>query len=273
MRTPVPLSVSRQVRGRLAGETAIVTGSTSGVGRATAETFAAAGAAVVVTGRDAARGTAVVEGILQAGGTATFVAADLLTEPGRAQLVRDAIDRYGALTILVNNASGRRENAAHLGARLADIPADAWDDLIVMNLTVPAALCRLTIPHMLEAGHGSIVNISSRTADRVTPGTAAYTAAKAGLNALGRAITADYARDGIRCNAVQPGHIEHAERNADVTEEVRAEWRAQHLTRLTTAEDVAYAVLFLASVEAATITGVVMPVDGGSTAVRGTKLG
>jgi NAD(P)-dependent dehydrogenase (short-subunit alcohol dehydrogenase family) len=261
------------VTGRLHGETALVTGSTSGVGQAIAEIFASAGAQVVVTGRDVAKGTSVVDGIVEMGGTAVFVAADLLREESRRELVQRAIETYGDLTVLVNNASGRQENAAHLGARLADIPPGAWDDLIAMNLSVPAALCRIAIPSMLQAGHGSIVNISSRTADRVTPGTAAYTAAKAGLNALGRAITADYARDGIRSNAVQPGHIEHAERDADASDAVRGEWKAQHLTRLTTADDVAYAALFLASIESATITGTVLAVDGGSTAVRGTKLG
>lgn len=259
--------------GRLAGEVAIVTGSTSGVGRTIAEVFAAAGAAVIVTGRDEGRGTSVVDLIRSTGGTAHFVGGDLTSERARVRLIDESVSKFGSLTVLVNNASGRLDHPAHLGAKLADVPNDAWDALVEMNLTVPAALCRAAIPHMLSAGHGSIVNISSRTADRVTPGTAAYTSSKAALNALGRAITADYARDGIRCNAVQPGHIEHEERDADVTAEVHAARVAQHATRLTTSLDVALAVLFLASAEADTITGVVLPIDGGSTAIRGTSLG
>ena len=124
------------------------------------------------------------------------------------------------------------------------------------------------VPAMIAIGHGSIVNISSRTAERSSPKLAAYTAAKGAMNALTRSITLDYARRGIRCNTVQPGYIIHEERDADLTPERRKYIDDMSLTRPATARDVAYAILFLASREAECISGVTLQVDGGSSFAR-----
>jgi NAD(P)-dependent dehydrogenase (short-subunit alcohol dehydrogenase family) len=126
---------------------------------------------------------------------------------------------------------------------------------------------------MLQVGRGSIVNISSRAAQRGTPNLAAYTATKGGLDALTRSITVDHGHEGIRCNTLQLGYVLNDVRDADATPERMARYAAMQLTRMTTPTDVALAAVFLASRESETITGITLPVDGGSTAVRGTTLG
>jgi NAD(P)-dependent dehydrogenase (short-subunit alcohol dehydrogenase family) len=150
---------------------------------------------------------------------------------------------------------------------------ELWHRVLEIVLVSAATMCRLVLPHMLEAGHGSIINISSRAAARGTTGTAAYSASKAGLEALARSVTIDYARAGIRCNVVQPGYIIHDLRDASMSSERLERYSAMHLTRLPTADDVAAAVLFLASKETEVISGITLPVDGGSSAVRGSTLG
>jgi NAD(P)-dependent dehydrogenase (short-subunit alcohol dehydrogenase family) len=156
---------------------------------------------------------------------------------------------------------------------VASTDADVWRATLEIVVVAAATMCRLVIPHMVEAGRGSIVNVSSRAAARGTPGVSAYSSAKAGLEALARSITVDYARAGVRCNVVRPGYIVHGERDKAMAPERRERYEAMHLTRLPTAEDVANAVVFLASRDAEVITGVTLPVDGGSSAVRGTTLG
>jgi len=168
----------------MAGERALVTGSTAGIGRAIAAAFAAAGAAVVVTGRDSGRGNTVVQEITAAGGTAFFLPADLHDEHACTGLVDGAADRLGGLTVLVNNAAGGDAP----DAPVADITTEAWDAILRVDLTAPMWCARAAIPHLRAAGHGAIVNISSRQGERASPGLAAYVAAKAGLNGLTRAI-------------------------------------------------------------------------------------
>jgi NAD(P)-dependent dehydrogenase (short-subunit alcohol dehydrogenase family) len=126
---------------------------------------------------------------------------------------------------------------------------------------------------MRRAGHGSIVNISSRQAERASPGLAAYCAAKGGLNALTRSIAVDYAADGIRCNTISPGYVVNDRRDADMTAERRARYEGMHLTRLGTAADVAHAVVYLAGRESEFVTGVNLQLDGGSSIARALTLG
>lgn len=257
-------------RGRLDGEVALVTGSTAGLGTTIAEVFAAEGARVVVTGRNPERGAAVVARVEAAGGTAAFVSADLTDPDDRAALVDRAQERFGPVTVLVNNAVDPGAIAAD-GA-VADVDERVWEAMFATNVVAVAALCRLVIPGMIAAGHGSIVNVSSRAAERASRGLAAYTASKGALNALTRSISVDYAGRGVRCNTVQPGYILNDDRDRG-DEAVLGRVRPMHLTRLATARDVAAAALFLASSEAEVITGVTLPVDGGSMAARGTTLG
>jgi NAD(P)-dependent dehydrogenase (short-subunit alcohol dehydrogenase family) len=254
---------------RLAGERALVTGSTAGIGRAIAVEFAAQGAAVVVTGRDEARGAAVVDEIAAAGGQASFVAADLAGEDACAALVATAADRLGGLTVLVNNAAGGGSGDGPVG----ELTTDAWERILRVDLTAPMWLCRAAIAPMRAARHGAIVNISSRQAERASPGFAAYIAAKGGLNALTRSIAVDYAADGIRCNTISPGYVLNDRRDAEMTADRRARYEAMHLTRLGLAADVAHAAVYLASTESAFVTGVNLQLDGGSSIARGRTLG
>jgi len=250
--------------GRQTGRVALVTGSTSGLGRAIARRLAAEGAAVVVTGRDPERGSAVAA---EVGGD--FLAADLTDEAAAVALVDEAAARHGRLDVLVNNAV-----AAVTPAAVDVVTTEAWDAAFRVNVTAPMWLCRAAVPHLRAAGGGAIVNVSSRAAERASPGLAAYVASKGAINALTRALAVDLAADDIRANTVAPGYVLHEQRDADLDDARRARLEAMHLTRLATAEDVAAAVAFLASDDAATITGTLLPVDGGSsTAARATGLG
>jgi NAD(P)-dependent dehydrogenase (short-subunit alcohol dehydrogenase family) len=254
---------------RLRGEIALVTGSTAGIGRAIAVEFAAQGARVVVTGRDAARGEATVEAARKTGGQAAFVGADLADEQACTGLVAMAVERFGGLTVLVNNA------AAGTGGDgpVSELATPSWEAIVRVNLTAPMWLCRAAIPHMIEAGHGSIVNVSSRQGERASPGLAAYIASKGGLNALTRSLAVDYAPQQIRCNTISPGYVLNERRDADLSGERRARLEGMHLTRLGQATDVAHAAVYLASRESEFVTGVNLALDGGSSAARGLVLG
>jgi NAD(P)-dependent dehydrogenase (short-subunit alcohol dehydrogenase family) len=257
--------------GRLAGEYALVTGSTAGIGRAVAVELARQGAGVVVTGRDASRGAAVVDEITGSGGDAVFVAAELGDELACGGLVEAAVQRFDALTVLVNNAVA--STVDERDAAVGDLSTSAWEQTLRVNLTAPMWLCRAAIPHMRRAGHGAIVNVSSRQAERASRGLTAYVASKGGLNALTRAIAVDYAREGIRCNTVSPGYVLNDRRDADMTDERRARLEGMHLTRLGVASDVAHAVVYLASSESELVTGINLQLDGGGSIARGLVLG
>ncbi len=255
---------------RLAEEQALVTGSTSGIGKAIAVEFAAEGARVVVHGRNASRGNAVVEAIAAAGGRAEFVPADLGSEGACNTLVEAAADRLGGLTVLVNNAVASPDGN---DARVADMDSEYWEAALRVNLTAPMWLCRAAVPHMQRAGHGAIVNISSRQAERPSAGLAAYAASKGGLNALTRALAVEYAPDNIRCNTISPGYVINERRDADLPDERRARLEAMHLTRLGEARDVAYAAVYLASRESEFLTGINLQLDGGGSIARASSLG
>jgi len=255
----------------MAGDVAIVTGSTAGLGKEIARLFAAEGALVVVTGRNRERGEAIAAELRASSGEASFVAADLTVDDDAYALIDATIARYDALHVLVNNAVSP-EIIARDG-KAADVSNEVWESMLRVNVLGPAWLLQKAIPQMLEQRRGSIVNISSRTAERASPRLAAYTASKGAMNALARSITLDYGRDGIRCNTVQPGYILHERRDADLDDERRRRLEGMHLTRLGTADDIAYAALYLASSEAEFVTGINLPVDGGSTAARGLVLG
>ena len=260
---------------RLAGEIALVTGSSAGIGRAIAVEFAAQGARVLVTGRDAERGEAAAAAARRSardlGGNAAFVPAELADEAACVALVGAAAETFGGLTVLVNNAVASSVDDSD--APVTELTTAAWESSLRVNLTAPMWLCRAAIPLMTEAGHGSIINISSRAAERASPGLTAYIASKGGLNALTRALAIDYASRNIRANTISPGYVLNERRDADLTDDRRDRLEGMHLTRLGLAADVAHAAVYLASRESEFVTGINLPLDGGSSAARGLVLG
>lgn len=254
---------------RLAGELALVTGSTAGIGRAIARRFAGEGARVVVTGRDEPRGRAVVDEITSRGGSAVFIAADLNDETACARLVAESAAALGGLTVLVNNAVGSEGG----DGPVAEVSTEAWDAALRVNLTAPFWLCRAAVPRLVAAGHGSIINVSTRQAERASRGFSAYVASKAGLNGLTRAIAVDYADHKVRCNTISPGYVQNDRRDADLDDERRTRLEGMHLTRLGVADDIAHAAVYLASNESEYLTGVNLQLDGGSSIARGLTLG
>ncbi len=254
---------------RMAGERAVVTGSTSGIGKAIATMFGREGAAVCVTGRDATRGAAVADGIRAAGGTACFVAADLRDEEACARLIEAAAEQLGGLTVLVNNAAGGEGG----DGAVASVTTAAWEAIFRVNVTAPFWLCRAAIPHLRTAGHGAIVNVSTRQAERASKGFSAYVASKSALNGLTRSIAVDYAGERIRCNTISPGYVLNERRDASIASERRTRYEAMHLTRLGEADDIAYAAVYLASRESEYLTGINLQLDGGSSIARGAVLG
>ena len=256
---------------RLEREIALVTGSTAGIGKAIATAFAVEGARVVGTGRDARRGKAVVDTITRDGGHAAFHAAELSDEAACSQLVSAVVDQFDGLTVLVNNAAGSTVDEADVP--VAQMTTATWEATLRVNLTAPMWLARAAIPHMVEAGHGSIVNISTRAAERASRGLAAYIASKGGLNALTRSIAIDYAESNIRCNTISPGYVLNERRDAELDDTRRARLEGMHLTRLGEATDVAHAAVYLASSESDFVTGVNLPLDGGGSGARGLTLG
>ena len=275
---PTPVSPSARPEpprpGRMAGELALVTGATSGIGRAIAIEFAAEGARVVIHGRDQTRGQEVVDAATAAGsgtgGTAVFVAAELSGETACEQLIADTASALGGLTVLVNNAVGV---SAGRDSTVGEMSTAYWEDALRVNLTAPMILCRAALPHMLDAGHGAIINVSSRQAERPSAGLAAYAASKGGLNALTRVLAMEYASHNIRANTLSPGFIVNTRRDADMTPERRARVAGMHLTRLGEARDAAYAAVYLASSESEFLTGINLQLDGGSSIGRAATLG
>ncbi len=260
---------------RLAGEIALVTGSSSGIGRAVAVEFAAQGAQVIVTGRDVERGEAAATAARRAardlGGDAAFVPADLADEAASVALVGAAGERFGGLTVLVNNAVAASVDESD--GPVTELGTAAWESSLRINLTAPMWLCRAAIPLMIEAGRGSIINVSSRAAERASPGLAGYIASKGGLNALTRSLAVDYAGSNIRANTISPGYVLNERRDTDLTDERRARLEGMHLTRLGLGADVAHAAVYLASRESEFVTGINLTLDGGSSAARGLVLG
>jgi NAD(P)-dependent dehydrogenase (short-subunit alcohol dehydrogenase family) len=237
-------------------KTVLVTGGTSGIGRASAERFAAAGAEVVISGRDEVRGQEVVAAIESAGGRGRFIAAELST-PGAAQQLAQAA---GAVNILVNNAAIFPFGSTH------ELPLDQVRAMFEVNVTAPFALVAALVPGMVAKGSGAIVNVSTMVASFGLPGLSAYGASKAALELLTKAWAAEYSAQGVRVNAVAPGPTRTPGTVAmgDGLDQLAA---TLPMARPASAQEIANTIFFLASDEASYVTGAVLPVDGGRTAV------
>jgi NAD(P)-dependent dehydrogenase (short-subunit alcohol dehydrogenase family) len=250
---------------RFEGRAALVTGGGTGIGRATALRLAAEGASVAVSGRRPEPLAETVEAIESAGGRALAIPGDAAVDPDAERMVAEALAAFGRLDVLVNNAGAIRRNVL-----LHELPAERWDELVAVNLRSVFLVTRAALRHMLELeGDRSIVNVSSTFALAAGPGVSAYTAAKGGVISLTRALAIEYASHGVRVNCVCPAIIvtplAHVDRpNFEEQQEEFA--RMFPLGRLGVPEDVAGAIAYYASTDAAWVTGTVLEVDGGFTA-------
>jgi NAD(P)-dependent dehydrogenase (short-subunit alcohol dehydrogenase family) len=236
----------------LSGQTALVTGATSGIGKAAAITLAEHGATVLVHGRDSGRGAGVVDQIAQAGGHARFVAADLSDPAAIAQLATE----IGRIDILVNNAG-----SSWFGPS-SELDTPTYDRLFDGNVRSAYLLTAALAPAMADNGGGVIINLSSMVATVGLPGAAAYSATKAALAAMTRSWAAEYGASGVRVNAVAPGPV-----FTEGAKNTVALGKTTPLDRGAQPEEIAETIAFLASPRAGYITGATIAVDGGRTAV------
>ncbi len=247
---------------RLQGKVAIITGGNAGIGEAIAKAFVREGASVVITGRRQKELDRVVNDIMKEQGEAFAVAGSVTDELHVQETVRQTVRQFGQLDILVNNAG-----VGDFGKRLHEIDDATWTQVFDVNLTGVFRMTRAVLPQMLKQGKGAIVNISSIASVIGLPSLPVYAASKGGLDALTRALAVDYAKDGIRCNVVNPGLIDTPMAaplmsNSELLDPILSHYP---IRRAGKPEEVANMVLYLVSDEATWVTGGTFPIDGGMT--------
>jgi NAD(P)-dependent dehydrogenase (short-subunit alcohol dehydrogenase family) len=240
----------------LTDKTVLITGGTSGIGRATAERFAHAGAHVIISGRDQTRGDEVVSEIEQDGGRARFVAADLATADGVRKLADDA----GPVDVLVNNAGVFPFAPTHETTR------EQIEEVLQVNVAAPFELAAAVVPSMAERGEGAVINLSTMAASFGLPGAAIYGASKAAVELMTKAWAAEYGPRGVRVNAVAPGPT-RTPGTAGMGDGLEQLASTLPMGRPADAEEIASTIVFLASDDATFINGAILAVDGGRTAV------
>jgi NAD(P)-dependent dehydrogenase (short-subunit alcohol dehydrogenase family) len=251
---------------RLIHKVALVTGASSGIGRATAKRFAAEGAKVVVGARRESELADLVAEIRADGGEAVALAGDVRSEEYAKALVALAIERYGRLDVAFNNAGTLGE-----GGPSTEISEAGWKDTLDINLTGAFLGAKHQIPRMLENGGGSVIFTSTFVGHTFAfPGVAAYAASKAGLIGLTQALAAEFGPQGVRVNAILPGAVDTPMyRDKNDTPESQAFVTGLHaLKRVATPEELAASVLYLASDESSFVTGTASLVDGGVSITR-----
>ncbi len=234
----------------------LITGSTEGIGAESARVFAAQGDDVIVSGRDAAKGAMVVDDIVENGGSARFVPADLTD----LDALRDLAAEAGDVDVLVNNAG-----MAPVSATVGQDP-EVFEKTLALNLRAPYFLTQALVPGMMERGRGAIVNISTIAAVVAVPLLSVYGATKAAINELTRTWAAEFADRGVRVNAVAPGPVETAMYHS-MGERAKEFDEGTMLHRAAAPKEIAEVVAFLASDKASYMTGAVVPVDGGGSAL------
>jgi meso-butanediol dehydrogenase / (S,S)-butanediol dehydrogenase / diacetyl reductase len=245
---------------RLEGKVALVAGGGSGIGRATAELFAAEGASVVIFGRRPEPLAETVDAIRKAGGTASAVSGDVGSEADVTRFVAEARTEHGGVDVLVNSA------AVRLRSPLLDISAADFAEVLRINLVGAFILTKTVAPLMRDRGRGSIIHIGSALGTVAAPDFSPYVASKGGLHQLARAAAVELIQDEIRVNVVAPGTIDTAigmgvpEFRRHLLKHRIPIGRAGHV------DDIAQACLYLASDDSRYVTGAVIPVDGGWTA-------
>lgn len=248
--------------GRLDGKVAVITGACSGIGEGCAIMFAKEGAKVVVVCRTVESGEATVKNIRDSGGEARYVQADVSKAGDVKNMIKRTVDAYGKLDVLVNNAGVLSGYGP-----IQECSEEAFDETIAINLRGVWLGMKYAIPEMIKAGGGSIINTSSAVAVLGVSGASCYSASKGGVNALSRSVAVEVAADNIRVNVLQPAIIATpmlASMPPDYREALIR--RSRPRGKAGTVEEVACAAVFLASDEASDVTGIVLPVDGGTTA-------
>lgn len=247
------------------GKTAIVTGAGAGIGRATALQLAKLGANVVVADLHAETALDTVAHITSAGGVAIAVVGDLSDQEVVDHLVAQAIDTYGAIDVLINNAGIMDDmSGPH------EVSDTIWERVIRVNLTAPFLLTRAVVPHMLEKGQGAIVNTTSEAGLRGSAAGTAYTVSKHGVIGLTKSAAVVYRDKGIRVNAVAPGGVAtslEVNLKTDAMGLAAIGGYAANVGRIAQPEELAAAIVFLASDAASNISGAILPVDSSWSAV------
>jgi NAD(P)-dependent dehydrogenase (short-subunit alcohol dehydrogenase family) len=247
--------------GRLDNKVALITGGGNGIGAAAARAFAAEGAKVALAEISREAGEAIAASITEAGGEALFVATDVAKPEQVERAVQETVGAFGGLHVLYNNAGG----ATPRDGKVTEMALDEFWRTIGVDLFGTFLGCRFAIPVMLEGGGGSIINTTSIRALIGTAGADAYSAAKGGVLALTKALALQWAADGIRVNAIAPGVV--------ATERVRALLREDDPIRrksimgVSEPEDLAPLAVYLASDESRRVTGAILPVDAGASAI------
>jgi len=251
---------------RLVGKVALVTGGSSGIGRAVCVALSAEGASVVVAGRDEQRARAVTQAILEGGGRALTVRCDVRSENDCERAVERTIEEFGRLDVLFNNAG-----IIYRAKTTTETSPEEWDETFAVNARGTYLMSRFALPYLAET-RGVIVNNASYLGLVGGRGVAAYAASKGAVVLLTKAMALDHANEGVRVNCVCPGSVETPMLVGEMAalgggDEVRPAFEAKHpLGRIATPDEIARAVVFLASDEASFVTGAALPIDGGITA-------